>query len=98
MKLHFCQREVSQVPFRWVDWSLQYRAGWSHPMGWFPLGAGRYLGLGYSVEHDERQVWGWGILNIVRPETDEERWDREEGWAEEAFMEREANRYTEWSY
>jgi hypothetical protein len=87
------------LAFDWVPWSLSYNNGWAHPVGWFPLGAGRYISIGVKgLDSEERLVWSAGPLMITRLETAQECEERLEGEAEEAFMDRELNRYCEWSY
>lgn len=84
--------ERQNVLFLW--WPLDFRAKY----GWLRLPGGCYLSFGLEPEYDERLVGQWGPLQLTRPETAEERQDREEGEAEEAFTEQELNRYTEWYY
>lgn len=56
------------------------------------------LSRGLDQDHDEVAVWTWGKWMLTRPETEEEEQARYEAWAEAEWEEREANRYTEWSY
>ena len=85
------------MTLHWVPWNFsQHRDG--SPYGWLPLGWGRYLSWGLGADRHERISWSCGPLAVTRPETEEERLEREEGEAEDALMEYEHNRYTEWSY
>ena len=86
----------AQVPFTWVPWFLNNTAK-TGLYGWLRLG-GHCLCLNMGLEPDERLVARLGPLTLTRPETAQEQMDREEGEAEEAFMERELNRYTQWYY
>jgi hypothetical protein len=86
----------AQVPFSWVPWFLNNTAK-TGLYGWLRLGS-YCLCLNMGLEPDERRLASFGLLMLTRPETQEEQQDREEAEAEEAFMERELNRYTEWYY
>jgi hypothetical protein len=94
--LQFSSVQFSEV--RWSPLHINYRAGWNGPRGWLLLPHGWALSYGVAVDTEERLVWQWGRWLLTRPETPLEREEREEGEAEAAFMEYEANRYTEWSY
>ena len=83
--------------FHWVP--LDINLGAKAPWIALALPGERYLC--YNLEADgkeEREVFAFGRFSLTRPETDEEHEERLEGEAEEAFMERESNRYTEWYY
>lgn len=86
------------VLFLW--WPFDLRLTSRTPYAWLRLPGGRYLSFGMEPEYDERLVAQWGPFQLTRQETAEERQDREEAEAEaeEAFMERELHRYTEWHY
>jgi hypothetical protein len=93
----FWQANTARVAMRWVPWSLAtFKDG--RPYGWLRLPGDLCLALNLDADYDERVLWTRGPLVLTRPETDEERQEREEGWAEEAAMEHELNRYTEWYY
>ena len=66
--------------------------------GFLRLPKGLILSWGLDTDYDERQVAAVGPLSLTRPETDQEREEREEGEAIAAWEERELNRYTEWYY
>ena len=80
--------------YSWVPWALHAPAK-VPPFGWLKLPAGRFLALN-CVDYDDVVVWSFGPLALVRPETDEERADREDAEAEASFMAVEANRFIEW--
>ncbi|MFZ9349758.1 MAG: hypothetical protein ACO242_03590 [Candidatus Fonsibacter ubiquis] len=86
----------AQVPFTWVPWFLNNTAK-TGLYGWLRLGD-HCLCLNMGLEPDERLMARLGPLTLTRPETAQEQMDREEAEAEEAFMERELNRYTQWYY
>lgn len=52
----------------------------------------------FSLDVEEVAIWEGLGFALTRPETSEEYEERLDSYAEEAFLEREANRYTEWSY
>ena len=82
--------------FHWVP--LDVNLGAKAPWIALALPGERYLCYNLESDKEERAAWSLGRLTLTRPETDEEYEERLEGEAEEAFMEREANRYTEWHY
>ena len=84
------------LPFIW--WPMEVRLTSPAHRAWLRLPGGYYLSYGLEPDYDERLVAEWGMLTLTRPETPQECEEREEAWAEEAFLEREANRYTEWYY
>jgi hypothetical protein len=90
---------MAMVPFRWVPWCLQCTTA-TGLYGWLFLWGGLCLclGLGPGPDDEEVEVWRCGDLYLTRPETDQERDDREEARAEELFCLHEMNRYTEWAY
>jgi hypothetical protein len=56
--------------------------------------------LAYRMEpdYDEHLVWQLGPFYYTLPETEEQRLEREDAEMEAAWLEREANRYTQWSH
>ena len=101
MTLPFCQRDMAQVAFSWVPWSLNITAS-GKPWGWLCLpGPGDRvfnLNLGADPDNCEVEAWRWGPLCVTRLMTAQEAADYEDAQAEEAFMAHELHRYTEWSY
>lgn len=85
------------VPYLW--WPLFLQIGRTS-YGWLRLPGDdyRFLSFGLKPDHEERLVGQWGPFSVTRTETLEEQEERLEGEAEDAFMERELNRYTEWYY
>ena len=79
-------------------WPIELRLGAELPHAYVALPGGHWLSYGLEPDYDERLVAQWGPFYLSRQETEAEREEREEAWAEEAFLEREANRYTEWYY
>lgn len=57
-----------------------------------------WLAFRLEPDYDEQLIWQLGPLYYTLPETEEQRLEREDAEMEEAFLEREANRYTQWSY
>lgn len=85
--------------FSWVPWYINTNCHRSRPFVIAWLCIGKYVvSWGCPCDPEEREVFRFGYLCITRPETEQEREDREEAECEAWFMEREANRYTEWSY
>jgi hypothetical protein len=65
---------------------------------YFFLPFGLCLQTSFFLEVEDVVLWQrWGLI-LTRPETAEEEELRIEAWQEAAFMEKEANRYTEWAY
>ena len=62
------------------------------------LGKNRWLSYRISADFNEQLIWQFGPFFYTIPETEEQRLEREDAKAEAAFMDSEANRYTEWSY
>ena len=58
----------------------------------------RWLSYRISADFNEQLIWQFGPFFYTIPETEEQRLEREDAKAEAAFMDSEANRYTEWSY
>jgi hypothetical protein len=56
--------------------------------------------LYFRFAKDDEDVAVWSALGfcLTRPETDEEKTDREDAFLEEAWLEIERDRYTQWSY
>lgn len=89
----------------WVYFSLS-------KTGSFSIGFGKTSGLTASLktgnngwlafrlepDYDEQLIWQFGPFYYTLPETEEQRLEREDAEAEAAFMDSEANRYTQWSY
>ena len=89
-------RDVTMVPFHWVPWGCRFNR---RLVAWLTLPIGTLVvSIGCGMEPEEREVASFGPLLLTRLETPEEREEREEAEEEDAFMEREANRYCEWSY
>lgn len=89
----------TQFPrFLWAPLELQLTRPGGKGYAYLALPGSMYLTFNLPPDHDERVVGQWGKFMITRPETDVEREEREEAEAEEAFMERESNRYTQWYY
>lgn len=95
-QLPYSQRYMARVAFQWVPWYLD-RPAYCPAHGWIYFGP-FCLAWRVSPEVDEVVIWEAGKLVLTRPETPAEQEAREEGEAEAAFLEREANRYTEWAY
>ena len=89
------QHNMCCMPFLWVPWGCHYQ---SRLVAWTLLPAGFAVGINCGVEPEEREVASFGPLLLTRLETPEEREERKEAEAEDAFMEHEMNRYCEWSY
>jgi hypothetical protein len=79
-------------------WPLNVKLTGRAKFAWLRLPNNGFISYGLEPDYDERLVAEWGPLTLTRPETESEREEREEAEAEEAFMERELNRYTEWYY
>jgi len=62
------------------------------------VGQNRFLSFRLGCDWDEQIIWEIAPFCLTRPETEEEQRDREEAEAEAAFLDREANRYTQWSH
>lgn len=62
------------------------------------LGKNKWLSYRISADYNEQLIWQLGPFFYTIPETEEQRLEREDAEAEAAFMDSEANRYTEWSY
>ena len=84
--------------YRFMWWPLDVRMTGKLRYGTMRLPGDLILSFGLEADYDERTVCEVGPFVVTRPETSEEREEREQGWAEEAYMERELNRYTEWYY
>ena len=84
--------------FCWVPWEINRHSTFTNPVAWLKLPGDLILSIGLGVDFDEREVCSVGPLLLTRLETPEEREERKEAESEAAFMEQEANRYTEWSY
>jgi len=69
----------------WIYWYIRL-PGW-----WF-------LSWNMPADDEDRPVWALGKLLLTRPETEQEREEREDGVAEAWAEEVERNRYTEWYY
>lgn len=95
-KLPYSQRNMARVTFQWVPWCLDRPAN-GPAYGWIHLGP-FCLAWRLGPEVDEVVIWEAGRLILTRLETPAEQEAREESEAEAAFLEREANRYTEWAY
>lgn len=65
---------------------------------WLALTNYFYLTYNLPADYDEVVVAEWWRFKITRPETEAERTDREDSEAEDEYLEREKNRYTEWYY
>lgn len=62
------------------------------------LPLGLCLQTNFFLEVEDVVIWKrWGLI-LSRTETPQEEQDRLDAWEEAAFMEREANRYTQWAY
>lgn len=89
----------------WVYFSLT-KVGFFHTTigrqsgltGCMHLGQKRWISFRLGADPDEQIAWEFGPFCYTIPETEEQRLEREDAEAEAAFMDREANRYTEWSY
>lgn len=57
-----------------------------------------WLAFRLEPDYDEQLIWQIGPFYYTLPETEEQRLEREDAEMEAAFLEREANRYTQWSY
>ena len=93
---HFSQ------PF-WLPWSInvlanRHKAGEVWVYAWLRLPGWRFISWNVPPDYDERVVWQCGSLVVTRPETSEERDEREQDQAEAAAEDHELNRYTQWSY
>ena len=56
------------------------------------------LNFRFAPDVEERVIWEGLGFTLTRPESLEEYDERMDSYAEQASLEREANRYTEWSY
>jgi hypothetical protein len=94
-----CQGDQFQQNLAYLWWPLHVNFGRSR-YAWLRLPGPDYhfLSFGLEPEHDERLVAQCGPFRVTRAESLQEQAEREEAWAEDAFMERELNRYTEWYY
>ena len=81
-----------------TNWPLCLRLGGRYGFAYLKISPTLYLQWNLAPDYDERVTWRWGCLTITRPETDEEREEREYGEAEALALEVEAGRYIEWSY
>jgi hypothetical protein len=95
--LPFWQANTSAVSFRWIPWGFHAPAH-RKPYGWIMLPGDWAFSWNLGADTEERVVWEFGPLCLTRPETPQEREEREEGEAIAAWEERELNRYTEWYY
>lgn len=98
------QRDMHLVTFHWVPWNLELRhATFGHDAGcliwygWLLLGP-LTLTFNMEPESDEHPLLRVGPFTLARPETDEERKEREYWEADEEFCRRESMRYCEWYY
>ena len=66
--------------------------------GCLNIGQNRWISFRLEPDYDEQLAWQFGPIRYTIPETEKQRLEREDAEAEAAFMEYEANRYTEWSY
>ena len=80
------------------NWPLCLRLGGRHGFAYLRISPTLYLQWNLMPDADERIAWQWGKLTVTRPETDEEREDREDAEAEALAMEAEEARYIEWAY
>lgn len=90
------ENRFQNVAFPW--WPLNVSMTGKCKHFWVRLPGQLVFCYGLEPDYDERLVAEWGLFTLTRPETDEECQEREEGWAEEAAMEWELNRYTQWYY
>lgn len=75
---------------------MDVRLASQKPTAWACLPGGLCASFGMDLDYDERLVFKCGPVMLTRAETEAERNQREDDWAEEAFMGIELNRYTEW--
>lgn len=79
-------------------WPLSLKLSGRAKYAWLRLPNNGFISYGLEPDYDERLVIAWGPFCLTRPETEQERLDREDDEADQAFMEYELNRYTQWYY
>lgn len=80
-------------------WPLYLNCTATHGVsGFLCLPRDLVLNFRFGLDVEERAIWEGFGFTLTRPETLEEYDERMDSYAEQAFLEREANRYTEWSY
>ena len=87
----------------WLPWYFNALANRKNPghawiHGYVRLPGWHFLSWNMEPDAEERIVWSLGSLVLTRPETAEEKEEREEGEAQAWAEVVEANRYTPWSY
>ena len=89
-------QHFAQVPFTWAPLNMKLTA--KHPWFYLHLGFNYYLQWNLLPDYDEQTVWQIGRWYITRPETVEEREDREMSEEEALAIEADQARYIDWSY